>query len=232
MLHPGLRIATHLPLSLLPSSMGVIWWMKASLKLILISPCLFIMAPGVTPARCMKCPASCHPCPLPLYLCNLFLLPSLSLSPSFCVHSLSSTPFYLLRSFRRHKCLLSPYKCDVLPEPRRGCVLFPFSESIMFTGLLVASLFSQRYSSSLSSSSQKVVRESLRSGECCQVNLFVWIYTKKAISPAMWAYWPCHVKSNCNKKADSWHLWWQFHYWFPTLFAPSRQIDFHCKVLT
>lgn len=38
-------------------------------------------------------------------------------------------------------------------------MLFPFSESIMFTGLLVASLFSQRYSSSLSSSSQKVVRE-------------------------------------------------------------------------
>lgn len=69
--------------------------MKASLKLILISPCLFIMAPRVTPARCMKCPASCHPCPLPLYLFNLFLLPSLPLSlppfVSILSHPLPST---------------------------------------------------------------------------------------------------------------------------------------------
>ncbi len=59
------------------SSMGMCWWMEAPLTLILISPCIFIMAPRVTPARCMKCPASCHPRPLPLCLCNVFLLPSL-----------------------------------------------------------------------------------------------------------------------------------------------------------
>lgn len=134
MLHLGLRIATYFP-SIIEAyfpSMGVLWWMEASLRPILISPWIFIMAPRVTPARCMKCPASCHSCPLSLYLCNIFLLPSLPL-----FHSLSSTHFYLFGSFRRHKCLFSPYKCDVSLEPRRGCVLFLFSKSI----ILIVSVF-------------------------------------------------------------------------------------------
>lgn len=66
--------------------------MEASLTLILISPCIFIMAPRVTPARCMKCPASCHPRPLSFYLRNSSLLPSLR-SPSL-QFSLSFTPTY------------------------------------------------------------------------------------------------------------------------------------------
>lgn len=111
--------------------MGVLWWMEASLTLILISPCIFIMAPRVTPARCMKCPASCHPRPLSFYLCNSSLLPSLLLSfPSV----LSLFHSHLFGSFRRHKCLFSPHKHDLLLQPRRGCAFFfPFSESVMFT---------------------------------------------------------------------------------------------------
>lgn len=48
-------------------------------------PCVFIIAPRLTPGSATKCPASCHCCPLPLYLPNLFLLPAL---PSFPLHSL------------------------------------------------------------------------------------------------------------------------------------------------
>lgn len=54
--------------------------LEASLTAILISPCIFIMAPRVTPGRCTKCPASCHRCPLSLYLRNLFLLLARSFS--------------------------------------------------------------------------------------------------------------------------------------------------------
>lgn len=107
--------------------------MEASLTLILISPCIFIMTPRVTPARCMKCPASCHPRPLSFYLRNSSLLPSLLLLfPS--VLSLSLFHCYLFGSFRRHKCLFSPHKHDLLLQPRTGCALFffSFSESVEF----------------------------------------------------------------------------------------------------
>lgn len=106
------------------SSMAVLWWMEASFTVILILPCIFIMAPRVTPGRCTKCPASCHRCP-PLYLCNLFLSLALSSPPS-------PTLLFFFGSLRTHKCLLCPYKCDVLLQLRRGCVLSPSKEFVMF----------------------------------------------------------------------------------------------------
>lgn len=165
--------------------MGVLWWMEASLTLILISPCIFIMAPQVTPARCMKCPASCHPCPLSLYLCNVFLLPSLFLS-----HSLSSTHFYLFGSFRRHKCLFSPYKRDILLEPRKGCVLFPFSESIIVIVSVLLLVFlalgfpffpSHRYTLSEPSFSQNGERQ-LKMWRVARRWTFSWIHKKENLA--------------------------------------------------
>lgn len=107
------------------SSMAVLWWMEASFTVILILPCIFIMAPRVTPGRCTKCPASCHRCP-PLYLCNLFLLLALSSPPP------PPTLLFFFGSSRTHKCLPGPYKCDVLLQLRRGCVLSPSKEFVMF----------------------------------------------------------------------------------------------------
>lgn len=112
----------------------------------------------------------------PLYLCYLFLLPSPSLPTSlFLSYSLFRTHFYLFGSFRRHKCLLFPYKRDVLQEPRGGCVLLPVSESIMFVVSAFLPVFSfsllqpffHIYSQSVSSFSQSGWRETT-----AQVNLF------------------------------------------------------------
>lgn len=104
--------------------------MEASLVLILISPRIFIMAPQVTPARCMKCPTSCHPCPLPLYLCNLFLLPPFP--PSFSsILSLPLTSTYLdplgdTSASSAHINVMYCWSQDAT------VFFFPSSESIMF----------------------------------------------------------------------------------------------------
>lgn len=93
--------------------------MEASLTLIPISPCIFIMAPRVTPARCMKCPASCHPCPLSLHPCYLFLLPLLLL-----LNSRSSAHFCLFWVLKESQIPILLNKCDVSLEPRKeACVL-------------------------------------------------------------------------------------------------------------
>lgn len=168
MLHLGWRIATYLPLSLkLPFLNG--------------SPLMDGGLSHTDPdlALHFHYGSTSHPCQMhgvPGQLSSLSSFLSISVTyffyplppsppPSFSLilsYSLFSTHFYLFVSFRRHKCLLFPYKRDVLQEPRGGCVLFPISESVTFVVSAFLPVFSfsllqpffHRYSQSVCSFSQ------------------------------------------------------------------------------
>lgn len=168
--------------------MGVLWWMEASLTLILNSPCIFIMAPRVTPARCMKCPASCHPCPLSLYLSNLFLLPSASLSSY--IPPLTATYLGSLGDTNACSCHINVMYCC---SQERAVFFFPSSESIMFVVSASRLCF-------LALGLHLFLTDTLHLCLPSAGEPFAWRERKKEnILPGMWAHRPCHVKSNCTR---------------------------------
>lgn len=157
---------------------------------ILISPCLFIMAPRVTPARCMKGPASCHPCPLPLW--NVYL-PSLSLplcpQPSAFWGPLDDTNASLPH--------INVMYCGSQEEP----VCFSLSLKLSCSQACSWLPPFQRYSPSLSSSSLNVVKE--RERECDQVRVSVCVYTRKPSHQRCEHTDPVMLNRTAFKKADS-----------------------------